>query len=316
MTIKSIADRHKALLLREGITLAQTDVFLVMGQSNAGQTTPAPNNIPFAADAEVAYGVNSAPRDDYILAYPFQNGNAVTPGFGQSAGWPHFAQTWFDLTGHRSVWKNLAVAGQSLVPASIPTADQNWSVTDLTKSLVGTYTYTGGGEDKPRNEMIADVSITVDINPILAQNKTYVLWVQGEADANSVPLGRLTGTDYENELNALINYVMANYGVDYFLIVGLGRKGTTAGEVATNETDGYLEIRTAQNNVANSRTDTLVIFDGMKENGDPFNNIVVEADFTHVSGFVYQGDGVHATSEGYRSLGVSAAKNAVAALGL
>lgn len=316
MTGQALADRAFSFLQARGYQRALTDVHIVLGQSNAAAATPAPNLIPFATTPGIAYGVLSAPRPDYTLSGPFANGDVPTPGWGQSSWSPHFAQAWFNTTGRRSIWKLLAVAGQCLVPSSDPTTPQLWSVADPSKSLAGTYTYSAGGENKPRNELWRDVYRTVKLNPYFQQSIIFAHWVQGEADANAFALGRLTQADYERELNMLIDYVKIQYGVDYFLIHELGRKGTDATQVAANEATGYTQIRAAQNNVAAARDDTLIVFNRAKELGSPFNTLTVNPDFTWVAGMSYQNDGVHLNSEAYRTMGRTAAVNTAIALGL
>jgi hypothetical protein len=291
---------HKALLKRSGFTFSTTDTFFVCGQSNAAQTTPAPNTTTTLVTAPgVAWGLH--PNTGELLG-PFQNGSSSTNGFGQSNGWVYFAETWKALTGHNSLWLPLAVAGTPLVPASIPGSAYTWSVSDLTKSLVGSYTYTAGGETNPRASMFSYPVTAAAVNPGLSLGKRYVLWVQGEADANSVPLGRLTGADYVTELNNLFTYMKTNYAIDYFLVVELGRKGTEPVEIANNEA-AYTTIRAAQASVVDSRADTHFVSTAPKST----STLTVDGSGYWVSGWDYQGDGVHYTSESYRALGKTAA---------
>jgi hypothetical protein len=293
---------HRTFLRRKGFQFATTDTFFVAGQSNAAQTTPVPNSIPFTTSAGVAWGQN---YNSVGLLGPFQNGSSSTSGWGQSNGWVHFAETWKTLTGHSSVWLNLAVAGSPLVPASQPGGEYFWSVSDLSKSLAGTYTYTAGGETLTRTSMFGLPDQSFAKNPGLVSSKRYFIWVQGEADANSLALGRLTGDDYKNELNSLFTYVKANYDIDYFIIVELGRKGNDLPTIEANELS-YAPIRTAQAAVATMRTDTHVLFTGCKST----DILLVDGSGYWLNGMDYQADGVHYTAESYRAIGKTLALNA------
>lgn len=308
------ANKHKAFLTKRGVQQTVVDVFLCCGQSNSAGSTPVPNTVPFVTSDGIAYSGQYGSRDPMMMGFPFQNGNSVTPGWGQSSAWPHFAEQWFMDTGRASVWLNFAVAGTCLCKESIPGTSQHWDVSELSKCLAADIIYTAGGETKTRREMFADLLTAIRVNPKLRLGNIYATWVQGEADANAY--NTTSPAQYQERLNALIDFLVATYGVQHFGIVGLGRKGDSESLVDQWETNSYAAFRAAQKNVADARADTTLIFEGMKEKGSPFNTLTADANFLHIAGMAYQADGVHLTSEGYRCMGRTAARNMAVALGL
>lgn len=287
------------------------DVFLTFGQSNAAQTTPNPNLDPFTTTTDVAWGVTRAPQPDRTLSGPFQNGASVTPHFGQSNGWGKWAEEWYSQIGRRSIWANFAVAGQQLCSISNPAAPQQWSVEDMNKSLVGDFVY--NVDEYTRRQLIHHVFDAIGFNPRFTVGNVYVIWVQGEQDANL----NATGIEaaYETQLDALFTFCKSEWGVDAFFVVELGRSGTDASEIAANET-AYQKIRNAQSAVVASRADTHMIFTGCKAEGSPLNTLTVDGSGYWVSGFDYQSDGVHYETASYYTLGKTGARNALQALGL
>jgi hypothetical protein len=302
---------HSDFRTKRGSTKLPIDVFYVMGQSNAVGATPVPNTIPHVTTIGQAYAAQYGNRDPYLLGYPFQNGSSTSAGFGQSMGWPHFASQWFTDTGRRSVWINLAVAGTPLIKTSIASPTNHWDVSELDKCLIGTHTYTAGGEDKARNVMMADLDKAIEVNPRFSINQRFGIWVQGEADANVAA----TRSAYADRLDALFQYAQDNYGLDYFCISELGRKGTDDSAVDGNEAN-YTLIRNAQGDVATDRSDTFMMFQGCKEKGSPLNTLTVDGNYLHVSGWAYQADGVHYTDIATRCLGRTCARNLATQMGL
>lgn len=307
------ADFHKQFLTQRGIQPLTVDLFLVCGQSNAAGSTPAPCTVPFTTSANVGFASQYGVRDPMMLGFPFQNGNNVTPGWGQSNAWPHFAEQWYLDTGRSSLWINFSVAGTCLRKESIPGTTSHWDVSDLTKFLAGDIVYSSGGETKSRRDMFADAVAAIRANPRLKLGRRFATWTQGEADANSASC---TPAQYEERLHALIDYLVATYGIEHFGICGLGRKGADQTEVTAWETSDYAAFRAAQANVATARPDTTLIFDRAHQTGTPFNTLTVDENFLHVSGMAYQADGVHLTSEGFRCMGRTAGRNMAVALGL
>lgn len=306
------AAKHRSLILAKNPgVVVPVDVFLTFGQSNAAQTTPNPNLTPYSTTVDVAWGVTRAPQADRTLSGPLQNGASVTPHFGQSHGWGHWAQEWYAQIGRRSIWGAFPVAGQQLCSISGPGAPQQWSVEDMNKSLVGDFVY--NVDLFTRRTLIHHVFGAIDFNPRFTLGNVYVIWVQGEQDANINAAG--IEVEYETQLDALFTFCKAEWGVDAFFIVELGRKGIDASEVATNEPK-YIKIRNAQNAVAATRADTHMVFTGAKEPGAPFNTLTVDGNGYHVSGWQYQGDGVHYETAAYSCLGKTGARNALQALGL
>lgn len=308
---RGAAIHRRFLTEKNPSVLVVADVFLPFGQSNAAQTTPTPNLDPFSTGADVAWAVTRHPQADRTLAGPFQNGSSASAGFGQSNGWVKWAQEWYDQTGRRSIWGRFAVAGQQLCSISNPAAAQQWSIEDMSKSLVGDYVYET--DQYTRRQLIHHIFDAITYNPRFTLGNVYVIWVQGEQDANLNATG--IAAAYETQLDALFTFCKSEWNVSNFFIVELGRKGVDSSDVASNETV-YQLIRDAQNAVAASRSDTFMVFDGCKEEGTPFNTMTVDGSGYWVSGFDYQDDGVHYETAAYYTLGKTAAKNALTAIGL
>lgn len=286
-----------------------TDIFYVMGQSNAAATIS--NASGFSTDADVAWGVTRSPQADRGLSGPFQNGASHTAHWGESSPFPHFAQVWYDATGRRSVWGAFAYSGTILCSITNPSATDQWSVEDMSKSLVGDYTF--GSDVFTRRQLLGHVKDAVAYEPRLRAGNTYVIWCQGEADADVGASG--IEEEYETQLDALFTFLKTEIGVTAFFIYELGRKGTDASEVATNEAN-RVAVRNAQNAVAASRADTHIIFDKAKEEGSPFNTLTVNGTGRWQAGFAYEADGQHYTTASYKAMGLSGADNALAAEGL
>lgn len=289
----------------------QADLIYVLGQSNAAQTTPAPNPSGFTCTDDIAWGIMRKPKGDMSLSGPFSSGNTVTPGYGQANGWVKWAQEWYDQTGRKSLWCELAVAGQQLCAISDPSATYQFSVSDMSKSLVGDTTISG--DDFTRRQLLNHAIQSTTYNPRFSLGLRCVIWVQGEQDAN---LNKASlESAYQSELDAMFTFLKSELSIDYFFIVELGRKGTTTEEVATNEA-AYQKVRNAQNAVAASRSDTFVVFNGCKQEGSPFNTLTVDGSGYWTSGWEYQADGVHYTVASNYALGKTSAKNALTAIGL
>ena len=292
------ANYHSAIYTPRTIV----DVFICCGQSNSvGGTTP--NGIPFNGVIDQNFGGVYSPRDPYIFDNPFKNGSTPTATWGQSSPWPHFAYQWYQDTGRASVWLNLAVAGTPLMKTSIPAGANHWDVTELNKCLLADYTYTPGAETRTRRQMIQDFYDAIAENPRLQIGEKHLTWVQGEADAN---IGSPDPAGYEVALNNLFDFAKTNYGIQYFSIFGLGHKGDNASQIASWESFSYAAFRNIQSNVANNRADTFFVLNAAKETGP----LTVDANYFHISGWDYSvADNVHYTSESYRCMGRTGARN-------
>ena len=290
---------HKELLTAINFPIKSVDLFFVLGQSNAAGATPTVNPSNISVTSGQAW--SSYWSTPYQVLEPFRNGVPQSAGFGISAPWPHFAAEWFARTGRPSIWASFAVAGQPLVLSSVPNTTYSWNV-EHANNLIGGAIYTG--EPRSRLEMVNEVLHICDTNPGLVKGNTYAIWVQGEADANSIPLNRLTADDYVRALANLVNYTKTVMNISHFFIYELGRKGNTVPDIANNE-PAYQSIRWAQWQVANSDPKVSVIFTGAKSTGN-----LVTSNGYWTSGFDYQSDGVHYSAASYATMGKTGAKNA------
>lgn len=311
----AFAARHKSFLA--GTTRADLiktcDTFLVIGQSNAGATFTNTTDV-VVTETDVAWTILREPQPRRTLQGPLQNGASNSTFIGQSAPWPAFAQEWYDLTGRRSVWSNVAFAGTPLHPEGLPDNSRHWATTPYATSMCGG---SEAGEEKPGEEILDDAVQTRALYPKLAEGMTFGVWVGGEADGPRLYNGFLTQQEFEDEFNLLIDKFKSRWGMDYMLVYGMGREGTDSAEVDTKETtEGMAAVRQAQINVCNDRSDTLLILNAAKEKGSPFNTLSVDGNGRWSAGWSYQADGVHYLPESYKTMGVTGAWNTAVHLGL
>ena len=189
----------------------------------------------------------------------------------------------------------------------------HWAPTPYATSLVGGYEVVAG---YPRAQIITDACDTQDLHPTYARGLRIGVWCGGEADADRLALGQITGAQWEAGFNTFIDHMKATWALDYMLVYGIGRLGTTSGEVDTNETASRAAVRAAQIAVCDARADTFLILNAAKEKGTVFNTITKDGNGDWSNGWLYNADGLHYMPESWQVMGHTGARNAAILLGM
>lgn len=211
--------------------LLPMDVFLIAGQSNAeGRGTTGD-----ASPSTVQYYI-----DGSSIVYPLAD---PVGGALNASMWPAFANEWLAQTGRRAAFVEGATGGTALLAAA-DTGSGNWSPTGTQRaSAVSTF-----------NTAIA----AIDGAPDHTLGNVYVVWVQGEADAQAVNGSTVTGALYKQALIDLCDYFDANItgGIEEMLVVRSGRRNDLLFPA------GFAEIRAAQDAACADHAKLRMIYRG------------------------------------------------------
>lgn len=200
------------------IVPVDVDIFLVAGQSNAqGRGTAAQS--PAAPT-----GVYSDGSSFSALADPVGGANT-------GSMWPSFANEWFAQTGRRAVICEYAQGGTGLIHLT----DPNWSPTGVMRQ---------GAADLLRNTITA-----VDASPLYTRQNVYVLWVQGESDAQNINGTTVTQALYKDALIDLAEFFADEIPeMETFGVIMIGGTAATNGSVRSMDVQSqyFQQIRKAE----------------------------------------------------------------------
>lgn len=302
--IKATADTHRAVLLSTSapVTFTTIDLGITCGQSNEGAAGANPSHGVSTANA---FGITRSPQPKWGHEYPLQSGTNPSTHFGASNKVAAFAANWYALTGRKSGWCNIAVTGTPLVGGEGIAAQ--WDPEPYATSLVGGYELIPG---QTRYSVISEAIESINIHPKLERGLRVATWCGGEADAGA----GVTKAVWKAAFHRLIDYMKAEFGIDYMLVYGIGRFGADASEVATNAA-ARAEIRSAQEEVCAERSDTFMAFNQAQAEGDPFNTLTVDGNGYWESGWTYY-DGQHWDGQSQKVAGHTGALNIAIQLGL
>lgn len=310
---KALAASNEALLRSTpagAAAFVTTDLFIALGQSNIVATATNTTHVTTCAPSNIAASIERELAGRWGLD-PLKNGNSASDHIGGGSPAPAFAQRWFDLTGRRSLWCNIPVAGTGLLDPGGGTP--HWAPTPHATSLVGGYEVVAG---YPRDQIITDACDTQDLHPTYARGLRIGVWCGNEADADRLALGQITAGDIQTGFDAFITHMKATWSLDYMLVYGIGRLGTSSGAVDTNETASRAAVRAAQIAVCDARADTFLILTAAKEKGTVFNTITKDGNGDWSNGWLYNADGLHYMPESWQVMGHTGARNAAILLGL
>lgn len=220
-----------------------TDLFLVMGQSNAEGRGSSVSSPSVAENVGIEMNTSGT-----IVANPI-----VDPVGGANTGsaWPAWCNEWNTQTGIRAAIVELGTSGSSLIEAAETGAGSDWSPTGALRAAA----VTAG------NACITTLQADADY-PL---RNVYVIWVQGEADAGAENGTTVTSTEYESDLETLAAYFAANLTVFTKMgVVMLGTTGTGGGLVKTldGEIQDYHDFRLAQKNACDDSSNLTMLFEG------------------------------------------------------
>lgn len=203
------------------------DVFMVAGQSNAqghgnaeqSVDTPGPY---YQLDGEG----NFAPLVDPV-------GGART-----GSAWPAFARTWRERTGHGSIFLEQATGGSALLHEAAGERG-DWSDDGLLKARA---------EDawSEAHAVLAERGITI--------SGRFVLWSQGEREAQMLDGGIVVADTYRDALVALIGEWVEELDLDAFAVF---RTGAPAGDPGNPD---WAAIRSAQDAAVAASAKSVMVF--------------------------------------------------------
>lgn len=184
----------------------EVDLFLVLGQSNARGRGKGPSGIPGAPGATFEYD----PAADQLatLAYPtgLPAGNYWTSD--ETSFVLAFGKAWFDLSGRIPVFVCRAKGGTALLE-SADVGKGDWIDVEDNDGLWDTAA-----------AAYAAAQAHIDAHPDYLVAKKYVLWHQGESDANAA----VAWDAYRDALAALLTHFDEEVGFDAFFISEIGHR--------------------------------------------------------------------------------------------
>lgn len=256
-----------------GVPVSNTvDLFIVAGQSNA-------LGIGTAAQSPAApYGlwINGS-NQPVQLVDPLGNVNT-------GSSWPAFSNEWAALKKRRSAFVYTAAVGSSLVAAGT-----GWNPT---------------GNLRAQAVTAANQAISVlNGHATYSLGDVYVLWLQGEQEAQTLNGTTITGATYEQALEDLATYFKAQIPSMVSMgVIHISGPAGSGGAGATQQTAnhlGYQEIRAAQTRAIADSAELISAYDGSY----------------HFVGRGLSKDGTHYSQEGYNINGKMAAKGMHGSLG-
>lgn len=220
--------------------MVEYDVFPIGGQSNAegrGDSSLSPD---VGAGNAFEYTSNELVQlDDPV-------GDAET-----GSAWPAFAVEYFSRTGRESVFQEDATGASRMTEAEA--GNGNNGVWD------------------PDSNDLYDAMIT-DINEMLTYINNQgddptirgILWWQGESDAQNIDGGAITKADYKDATEQMIDAFRTDLSLPdlNFFIIQIGYDNPDGG---TGDTQGYQDVRAAQEEIAQENENTYLMSDRAKE---------------------------------------------------
>lgn len=242
-------------------TPIEFDMFLVIGQSNAVGSGGG-----VVATTTVPAGVM---KQYYSSALTDKTADPVGNASNNSA-LPAFALEYWRKTGRGVIFVPAASGSTSLVAAA-DAGSGNWSATGTLRGSAIT---------------LLNAAKAAADSAGLAWKFAGVIWCQGEQDAVSIDAATITKANYTTELGTLLTYLQTETGSGStmpFIISVIGTQTAAAG----GDTSGYQQIRAAQLEFAQGRSNVFIGFAAAK-------------------GFVARNrmwDGVHYNAQGYDEMG-------------
>lgn len=263
--------------------LKVADVFIALGQSNmhgfgtgSGYTAASGKAFSIASNTGAAYGTLSRGAG----------------GFASMSPWPRFGDRWFDETGRMAAFVPATVSGSGMLAATAA-GPGTWEVTGS-----GLWDVTYG----PR--AVAAIAL-LDTFPRFTRGTTYVLFGQGETDADSINGSTVTAALYQTAANALFDAIEADIGPCQFCIFELGLRHDGAGGIASEA--NWDAVRAAQGALVAARPDTMFAMQAADSLA-----ALSQTGFVWASGWEYVDTAngqVHYSENAYNTMGVTGAVN-------
>lgn len=255
--------------------MTNVDVFVLAGQSNArgkGTSSGSPDVASGNAYEWKDSTTGLVDLDDPVGVDNFPNQQANT-----GSAWPAFAKEYYAQTSRKAVYVTYANGGSGQHP--------------------DTYDEVGGdngwGEGTPNGTLDDNAQARLQDALNWLNNNGYnpttwgVVWLQGERDADWIDDSKITKSQYKTAFKDHIDRWKTEFGSDFrFFIIQIGH-------LDSGDTKGFQDVRAAQSEVANARSDVDMVSTLQKD-------------------FPEQGkmqDNYHYTQTGYNDAGTEAGTN-------
>jgi len=253
------------------------DVLVGAGQSNAvgkGSSRRSPD----VADG-VAYEYKRTKGEIVRLDDPVGEHDNAERQADTGSLWPAFAKEYHNKTGRKAIYVNHSRGGSGQSSQARDNPDLLWSED-------GNLYYNARDELQEATAFLEK------------QGQSYTvrgcIWLQGERDASEIDKGNMTEQDYKSALNAHIDRWQADIKSDFrFFIIKVGHE-------AGGDTQGYQQVRAAQDAVAEQRKHVHIVSD-------------IQKDFPEEGKMI---DTWHYGQTALNEVGDVAARNTASALGL
>jgi hypothetical protein len=285
---------HQFSLKQGGVYVAGAAAFKSAGAYvDAGGGTPVSNNVDLfvIVGQSNALGIGTAAESPSAPHGFWINGsNAPVPlvdplgNVNTGSSWPAFSNEWRTITGRRSAYVYAAAVGSSLVAAGTgwnPTGNLRAQAVTAANQAIGVLTG----------------------NPTYPLGNVYLVWLQGEQEAQTINGTTITGATYEAALEDLATYFKAQIPTMQTMgVIHISGPAGSTGAGATQQTAthlGYQEIRAAQTRAIADHADLSSAYDGSY----------------HFVGRGLSKDGTHYSQTGYNLNGKMAARGVHGSLG-
>lgn len=216
----------------ESDSMSEYDVFVVAGQSNAvgqGNSSDSPD-----VEDGTALQYNRLDTEELVtLDDPVGEDNSPEDRQADTgSAWPAFAVEYYEETGRNSIYVPFSVGGSEQSDKTGRDADVSWSAS--------------GNLDDWAQDKLNEALDFLD-----AEDYDYTLrgivWHQGERDARAIDDGDMDKSDYKTAFEDHIDRWQDEFGSDFrWFILQVGHEDG-------GDTDGYIDVREAQAEVANDR---------------------------------------------------------------
>lgn len=303
LDLDSTYEKYKAAYYRFGGKAKRAFKIYVGGQSNAKGDFPNSNPFSFAAgEAYLYFQTNTGSGEGVFRRDGFTQG-ALKVGASCPAVW--FAAELKKLIGAIPLYQDISRNGQPVSPG-LPIYTEYQAPRNSVGDAAGQQSILDKWElDLVKMENLCNYSPEFNLVDKIA----YLMC--GESDAMAITAGAtLTKKEFKTWANAWLNSLSGNYGIEKFAIVNIGRNGNTLAKVELNASAVEL-IREGWSEIISERADCYDVFPHLNHVPTPFvlDDLVTAEDGAWISGQANNADGLHYTSEMYKAIAITAARN-------
>lgn len=246
------------------------DIFVVAGQSNArgqGTSSGSPD-----VTSTVAQEYKSTTDELVVLDDPVGQDNTPEQAANTGSLWPSFAETYNDESGREAIYVPYSNGGSGQHPDTYSDPDNGWG--------------SDGNLYYNARDKLQEATTFFDNNSI-DYTLQGVVWLQGERDAGQIDDGVITKSQYKTAFNDHIDRWQNDIASDFaFYIIQIGH-------LDSGDTQGFMDVRAAQQEVADSRANVHMVS-------------TIQKDFPEEG---KMSDTFHYTQDGYNESGTVSATN-------